>query len=258
MSDLHRTSVLVTRPAPQASELCRLIREHGGEGIAFPALEIVPLADKGGEPDSTADIIVYTSPNAVRYGVQFLGEAQIGRPRPVIGAIGPSTTRALVAAGYPPDLYPARGFDSEALLDEPQLQHPAGKHVLIVRGEGGREHLALTLQARGAKVSFAEVYKRAKPARSQADVAALEARWASAGIDIVATNSVETLDNLDHMLTDVGQQQLRQTPLVTASSRVAQRAAVLGHQSQVVMSRGPDDLNVVEAISDWNEGRGKA
>lgn len=257
MSELDGIRVLVTRPKAQAQHLCRLINTHGGKAIPFPALDITAMdALPPTETWSAPDFIIFTSPNAVRYGTRVLGMAQQRKPQLTLGAIGPSTLQALRETGQRVGLSPREGFSSEALLLEPMLHNLEGKTVLIVRGQGGREHLAHVLRERGAEVCFAEVYKRMKPPISQSDIAALEARWAGSGIDIVAANSVETLENLYHMLTGEGRSLLQSTPLVTASSRVARQSTALGLEGEVVMAEGPDDLGVIRAICGWNEGRG--
>jgi hypothetical protein len=45
----------------------------------------------------------------------------------------------------------------------PRCRSVAGQHFLIFRGQGGRELLRETLQARGAKVTVMELYRRELP-----------------------------------------------------------------------------------------------
>ena len=258
MPKLDGVRVLVTRPTRQARGLCELIEARGGEAIAFPALEILALDAAPPARAGRTDIVIFTSPNAVRYGKQVLSRAQKQSPRLTLGAIGPSTLQALEDQSQRVELSPTRGFTSEALLEEPALQDLSDKNILIVRGEGGREHLARALGKRGANVHFAEVYRRLKPSVSPSDVAALEVRWDGSGIDIVAANSVETLENLYHMLSAAGRIHLLSTPIVTPSSRVARRAKALGLEGEVVVAEGPDDRGIVEAICGWSEGRERA
>ena len=56
---------------------------------------------------------------------------------------------------------PAHGNDSEAALALP-IWHtlPQGSTIAIIRGQGGREHLAQTLRQRGFAVQYAECYQR--------------------------------------------------------------------------------------------------
>jgi uroporphyrinogen-III synthase len=66
-------------------------------------------------------------------------------------------------------------FDSEALwaVLRGRVQW-AGRAVLIVRGEGGRDWLAETLRQQGAQVHFVEAYRRTLPVPDAAGWAALQ------------------------------------------------------------------------------------
>ncbi|MEY3862679.1 MAG: hypothetical protein RIR60_1045, partial [Pseudomonadota bacterium] len=65
-----------------------------------------------------------------------------------------------------------------------------GKRIVIFRGQGGREVLAETLQARGAQVSFAESYRRFNP---QTDSLLLEQKWQQGQLDAVVVTSSEAM-----------------------------------------------------------------
>ena len=70
--DLSGLGVLVTRPAHQSAGLCRLIEQCGGRALAFPAMEIRPPGDPKTAKqllDRSWDLLVYISPNAVRFAV---------------------------------------------------------------------------------------------------------------------------------------------------------------------------------------------
>src|SRR5207237_459615 len=69
---------------------------------------------------------------------------------------------------------PQMGADSEAVLAAPELQQVAGKRVLIIRGDDGRPVLGESLTARGAKVEYAECYRRVRP---NVDATPLLAAW---------------------------------------------------------------------------------
>jgi uroporphyrinogen-III synthase len=58
-------------------------------------------------------------------------------------------------------------FDSESVLALPAFQAPAvaGRRVLILRGDGGRDLLGDTLRARGAEVEYLTCYHRNGPTR---------------------------------------------------------------------------------------------
>ncbi|OZA22897.1 MAG: uroporphyrinogen-III synthase, partial [Hydrogenophilales bacterium 17-61-9] len=148
-------TVLVTRPQQQAAALSQAIRAAGGEVFDFPALVIEAIP-----PDALraslawlkdADIAIFISPNAARFGMTAIQAAGGVRGSTEVFAVGPGTTRALRNLGVAQVITP-QGQDSEALLALPQLQHVAGKRVVIVRGVGGRALLSDSLRARGADV----------------------------------------------------------------------------------------------------------
>lgn len=242
--------VLVTRPAHQAEELCRLIEGAGGEAIRFPAIDIRPWAGAGAADRlarlGDGDLAVFVSANAVECARPYL-------PRPLppgvqFAAVGRATARALQRAGLPVHLAPERGFDSEALLALPQLQEVRGRRVVIVRGQGGRELLADTLRRRGASVDYAEVYRRALP--QGADVAGLRARWADSGIDVVVATSADGLRNLETLLGAAGRPLLQRTPLVVIGERMLKMARDMGVCAPVLVS-DPSDAALVDALIRW-------
>lgn len=235
--------MLVTRPVHQAERLCALVEAHGGIPIRFPTLEIRDTADPAAaeallRAADGCDVLLFASANAVERAARHL-------PRPlraVLGAVGEGTARALRAHGLEPTVVPTTTADSEGLLALPALQAIRGKHVLLVRGEGGRTLLPDELRARGAEVSICEVYRRALPA---ADAAPLVAAWHDR-VRIVIATSREILDNLVTLLGPAGRQPLLETPLVVVNERTAEHARGLGFQ-QVTVAAGPADEALVEA-----------
>lgn len=245
--DLGGRGVLVTRAAHQSAGLCRLIEQHGGRAVAFPAVEIAPPAEPGtasGLLRQPWDVAIFISPNAVAFAGRLLGDERLPAAR--LGAVGQATAEALAQAGYPVDLIPEGRYDSEGLLALPALQHMEGRSVLIVRGEGGRPLLGDSLRARGAKVGYAEVYRRLRP---EADNAPLIGRW-SEQIDLVTVTSGELLDNLVGMLGEAGWPLLRSTPLLVISERMRDAAEQRGFDC-VLQAAGADDAALMDAICGW-------
>jgi uroporphyrinogen-III synthase len=68
----------------------------------------------------------------------------------------------------------AQAFDSEALWERLAGRQWAGRSVLVVRGEDGRDWLAETLRERGAAVEFVAAYRRRPPALSAGEQALLQ------------------------------------------------------------------------------------
>jgi uroporphyrinogen-III synthase len=240
-------TVLVTRPAPQCAVLCAEIERQGGSAIPFPAIEIEPIAVAAVAAPVEPDLIVFVSVNAVEHGAARVSKG----PRTRIAAIGRATAAALAAAKLTADIVPDAGFTSEALLAHPQLQLASGARVLIVRGEGGRELLKETFVAQGMTVETLEVYRRMRPQVDAARVNEVEARWADEGIDVVTVTSIETLENLQAMLTERGRQLLSNTTLLVPSRRIVAAAVGAGLRNDAIVAPGADDASMIGALAQW-------
>jgi len=166
--------------------------------------------------------------------VRVARAAQPPWPPRLAAAIGAGTRRELERCGVPAVLAPPAGADSEALLAMREMQRVAGKRVLIVRGEGGRELLADSLAARGALVEHAVCYRRAKPA---ADAAPLVAAWRRGEVDALTLSSAQALDNLIAM---GGEELIGALPVFVPHERIAHHARARGAR-EVVMAGALDD-----------------
>jgi len=114
------------------------------------------------------------------------------------GSPGPGTTQALAAVDVPdtslvqPD--PAGGrFDSEGLWEQLQFRPWAGRRVLVVRGEDGRDWLADALRARGAEVDFVASYRRKPPVLDEAGRRLLEEALADPELHLWHFSSSEAI-----------------------------------------------------------------
>jgi uroporphyrinogen-III synthase len=257
LCELGGRGVLVTRPAAQAPELCRLIEAVGGRPIEFPSMEIRPPRDPDGAREllrAPRDLVIFISRNAVGHALALLSEpgasigasigtSGAGQLRPQLAAVGRATAAAMEQAGLAPDLVPDSGFDSESLLALPALKRVGGKQVLIVRGEGGRAMLGDTLAHRGAEVVYAEVYRRAAP---ETDATALISDWQQS-LSFVTATSDEVLINLLAMVPTSAHRWLRALPLAVLSERNAAKAMELGFRV-VAVANEPSDAGLCEAL----------
>jgi uroporphyrinogen-III synthase len=234
---------LVTRPQPQGDAFAAAINALGGQASVFPTLVIERVEQP--KVDSAA-LVIFISVNAVQHGLPLLQRSTGTR----IAAIGKATAAALAAQGAPADIVPAEGFTSEALLAHPDLNLTAGLHVQIVRGVGGREALHQELLARAVAVETLEVYRRVRPNPDPTQLTALEQQWQEVGFDIVTATSVETLQNLQQLLTEPARLLLRATPLLVLSPRIAAAAAELGLNGDCVLAQA-DEHSMLGALAVW-------
>lgn len=257
-ADLAGLRVVITRPRQQAGELKTRLEQAGARPLLFPLLAIAPTPNLGALANSLSrlddiHLLIFISPNAVRYGLQQLATYGGLPPGLPVACVGQGTARVFTEqAGRAPDLVPQQGHDSEALLGLPGLQPEAiaGRKVLIVRGEGGREHLAESLRARGAQVGYAEVYRRVKPDN---DVETLLGPLRQGKIDIISVTSSEALDNLLEAGTGE-RERLQATPLVVFHQRIADAARDRGFHGPVLVCERPGDDGLLDTLRRWRDG----
>ncbi len=246
---LRGRTIVVTRPAHQASVLSQLIDQAGGRSVAFPAIAIEPPLDPKAAADTlheiaSFDFVIFASSNAVEQA--FVLAPGLGRGLRNAFAIGTATAQALHNRGVSNVIVPEEAADSEALLRLPQLQDVRERRVLIVRGEGGRELLAQTLEGRGASVQRAECYRRVAPGGRPDQ---LLAQWEAGAIDAVIAMSSETLSNFYDLIGERGRELLRTTPLFVPHARIAEAASRLGLADVAITDAG--DEGVVRGLSAW-------
>lgn len=166
--------VLVTRPVHQSADFIAALRSLGAEPIAFPTIEIVPLADttpldeaiqRINSPSSEGGYnwLVLTSANGVTAWWDRLEAAGLDAPRCLAGvkiaAIGPATAAALKQRSIIPDLVP-EVYTAEGILEAFDGLGPvAGQRFLLARADIARRALAKGLVARGAHVDEIASYR---------------------------------------------------------------------------------------------------
>ena len=242
--------MLVTRPAGQAAGLCRLAEAAGYEAVQLAAIEIREPVDLEALQALVGalhsyDLAVFISVNAVTRGLDYILARRDWPQHVKIATVGASSAAALREYGLAPDLVPAHRFNSEALLALDALQDMHGKRVVILRGNGGREHLRETLRARGAVVEYVEVYRRACP---EIDPQLMRALLQPGALDVVTVTSNETLQNLFAMAGEEGRSLLRALPLVVVSERQALLAQELGFEHTAMVAENAGDAALVEAL----------
>jgi uroporphyrinogen-III synthase len=239
--------VLVTRPARQAAGFAEKIAALGGAPVIFPAIAILPPADRGALERAHAalaecDCAIFVSANAVEYGAP---ESSRWPARLLAFAPGPGTAEALAAVGIRGARIPTTTFDSEGLLDLPELADVQGKRIVIFRGDGGRELLGTTLAARGARVDYVACYRRARPAGG---VGGLAEAFNAGRIDVVTLTSSEGLENLWGLSDDAMRTAWRARPTFVPHPRIAARARELG---LAVIATAGGDAGLIAGLLEW-------
>jgi len=163
---LQSMNILVTRPSGLESSLCSDIERLGGKTFHFPVIKIVAPKDitslnHAVQTIHSFDIAIFISPTAVTEASKHFDLSSLSLK---IAAIGHSTASALKQFALEVEIIP-EGNNSESLLDHVLLQSDKikNKHIIIFKGEGGRNLLFETLTSRGAIVTDVNLYCRTIP-----------------------------------------------------------------------------------------------
>lgn len=187
-----------------------------------------------------ADVLVFTSPAAVEAAVRLQGlDPQPGQSWLAVGA---GTARLLKRHGVSAVLHPQR-MDSEGLLGLPELQNLQGRSVGFVSAPDGRNVIAPTLQARGARLLHAQVYARVDTPLSPARMEKLRPILARASLLLSSGGALERV--LAQLPEDL-RQALMQVPVIAASERLATAAHATGFP-EVVVAQGPQPTQMLDA-----------
>jgi uroporphyrinogen-III synthase len=266
---LQGVGVLVTRPELQSMALCRLLETQGASTLRLPALEIRPfkdrrvLAEQLGSLDDF-DAIIFTSANAVRFGVSFLDQKR----DLTLAAIGPATTRALNQAGYrvainpgdasPGDASRSEAFDTESLLSHPRLAHVSGHRILIIKGNDGRQLLQQELMRRGAAVVSVNVYERVPSQPSKTALAQVLEWFAAVEIRAITATSLETGGALLNLATPALRAEFERAHWLVPNQRVASGLRALGLTAPLLTTGSPADQDLVAALIRWRSSESGA
>ncbi|EGJ12153.1 uroporphyrinogen-III synthase [Rubrivivax benzoatilyticus] len=247
--------IIVTRPADQAAAWVARLQDLGADAAALPLIGIEPAEDP--QPlraawRSLADyaLVMFVSPNAVAH---FFALRPAGCDWPaatLAGSVGPGSSAALREAGVGERVVEpaadARAFDSEALWLQLQDRDWAGRRVLVVRGEDGREWLAETLRGRGAFVEFVAAYRRRPPRPDEAGRALLDAALAFPHEHLWHFSSSEAVGHLRALAPGADWSRSR---AVASHPRIAAAARALGFAD--VAELPPS----VEVVAEWASRR---
>ena len=249
-------AVIITRPAAQAAGLAAAVAALGRTPVLLPLLEISPLPDQrplqavlAGLADYA--LVAFVSPNAIDAAFAHIAAWPSGVALAVLGEgsraalalHGVTDANARIAS---PGL--EAGSDSESLLRALDLSTLAGKRVLIVRGESGRELMADGFAAAGAVVTTVAAYRRQVPAMCAELAAALHALLATPN-DWIVTSS-EALRGLAALVAQLDPastvSKMQQQRWIVPHARIAETARALGLE-RIILS-GSGDVRLLAAL----------
>ncbi|WP_373378338.1 fused uroporphyrinogen-III synthase HemD/membrane protein HemX [Cupriavidus nantongensis] len=283
---MPRPTVVVTRPAGQSRQLTEALQGAGLDVLSFPLLAIGPAADDAPLRAALARLdtfalVVFVSPNAIAFALEALagvqGSAVARWPAQVaVAVVGPASVAALAERGIAAPAYrviapagananaaghddtvpdaDALRFDSEALWGQLDAAALAGKPVLIIRGNGGRDWLGDRLREAGAQVEAVEAYQRTLPEPTAMQWQAVRDNLRpGAAPHVWLLTSSEAVRNLDVLarqhLSPQEDASLRQVQCIAPHARIAEQALALGFAH--IQRAAPGDAGLLAACLQW-------
>ena len=245
-------TVIVTRPVAQAQNILESLEVRMASTVHFPVISIsasnnLTTTNKYFRDLASYQIIIFISANAVHYSMRTAKALGIKFDNVSIAAVGPATKAVLESYDYQVSIVPASGFTSEALLNDPALQDIAQQNILIVRGEGGREHLRQTLESRDAKVDYAEVYLRQMPTTRNP----IELNQLGSDETAILLYSAESAQNLWSLCSPKEQQWLTTVTFIVGSARISDAVTTLGIAKDSIIAENPSDEAMLAALHNW-------
>lgn len=241
----QRIMFLITRPAGKADNL---LGSLDAMDIAYLYQPLITTAQVSLKQQDLmllpqADAVIFVSVSAVSC-LQNQYDANLLKA-PVF-AVGQTTASAL-QRWLGCDVIVPEDQRSEGLLQLPQLQQLAGKQLIVVRGNAGRELIKQTLTSRGATVRYVQSYKRIP---LPLDGALLCQQWQLAGIRCIVATSNEILQQMFSLVPPQHQHWLQQSDWILVSPRMQESAITLGIAAErITLADNANDSALLAAIS---------
>lgn len=234
------------RPVAGHDGLRRAAARHGAGLIAVSPWRLRTCNEASARTALDAALatsrVIFTSPAAVRAAQSLRALTQSEGQHWL--AVGSGTAAALRRAGIDSVRAPGR-MDSEGLLALPELQQLDARSVGLVTAPGGLGRIAPALQARGASVLRADVYRREPVVPTKRAIQALRDLHAPA---VLALSSGEALLGVLEQLPDDAASILRSCAVAAASTRLAALAEEHGFR-HVVLAAGPRPRQLAQAAA---------
>lgn len=255
--ELAGRRVALTRMKSQARSLAEGLEALGAEVSVHPLIRVEPLDPSPAERTALTrpgayDWIVFTSPNSVAAYFKALEALEAAGPEGEgaglsnlqsarVAAIGPATSAALRERGVGVDLEPPEAH-SESLA----AALPAGPGVrfLLPRSAQGSAVLPNALQAEGAEVTVASLYRTAPDPKG---AAALRSALQAGRVDALVLASGSAVRSLKSALGDEAGPLTRRTAVVCIGPVTAGHARREGMEVAAV-ARPHTASGIIEAV----------
>lgn len=252
--------MLITRPQDKGQQLAQQLKTIGVTSTcqSFFDYQLYTNQEKvlTQLSSSPPNIIIFVSVAAVTFANQALPIINWQNGGVQFFAVGQATKQALTDCGIKNAISPNQQ-NSEGLLALEQLLTVAGKNILIVRGDGGREYLKEGLCQVGAKVHYLESYQRLW--RTFDDV--IVKQWQERQINAIVITSNALLQRIVDIITAFIDTLLTEDKLafnhwknnclwIVASERIANSAKTLDLVN-VINAEGANDQAIIRALNSY-------
>lgn len=251
-------NVLVVRPTKKAQALTLLLNNQDIACVNQPLFDYQPLADQKESKKllTTADIIIFVSVAAVEFAHANVVSTHWQYQH--IIAVGKATKAALQTLAFKKIQCPSQE-NSEGMLALSILNtNLSNKSITIVRGNGGREHLAEELTKRGATVRYLESYQRVWRTFPKD----INKQWYQQQINCIVVTSNALLDKLVQLTqasnidveNDINKHWRNDCIWLAASKRIADHAKQLG-LANVIQSDGANEQAISTTLQAFIENK---
>ena len=223
-------TVVLTRTRAQSQEMAALLDEEGAQVLVWPCVAIEPPESFAALDEAARDLarfewIVFSSANGVEGFLARLAASgkdlrALGKSR--IAAVGPTTAKALAQARLVADAVPEE-FNAEALAALFDPRGVAGRRILVVRAQEGRETLPEELRRMGAEVTLAPAYRTVRP---DVDVGPWRACLGEGQVSAIAFASPSAVRHFASFFAPGEAARLLSRVCIAAIGKVTARAAV--------------------------------
>lgn len=240
--------LLFTRPLPKLKASAAAFDKAGISAVGVATSDIIKISSEQKAAtaylaSNTVNAIIVTSVYAVDTIISGLSE--FAGPLPLIIAVGDATARKLQAgldAFSSVQVATPKDHTSEGILAMHQLNEANCQHVVIIKGEGGRDAIAKRLDEKGILVNSFCVYKREQLTRP-----IYTKRWKMGEVSgIIATSEAMALQLIEQF-----GDALLALKWLTVSDRVAQTLNNKGVKDVAVCQRATDQALIAWVKDNW-------
>lgn len=242
---------LITRPAGKADHLLEALDSEAIAYLYQPVIttQMVQLKARDIKLLTQAELLIFVSLSAVHTLEQQLAAADLHAPLLAVG----ETTAAALARWTGRSVTVPQDQRSEGLLALAELQEVAGKQIVVVRGNAGRELIKQTLIQRGALVRYVQSYSRIP---LLLDGEQLCQQWQQQCVNCIVATSNEILQRIFTLVPCEQHPWLCQQHWILVSPRARDSALALGILPQHIhLASSANDDALLGAIKQFNKDK---